>query len=208
MSAAAIVYVVDDDASVRKAVTRLLRADGLQVEAFERASAFLEHEREDAAGCVILDVQMPGLSGMELQEELVAHGVDLPIVFMTGHGDIPMSVKAMKGGAVDFLPKPVGDELLLETVRRALDGHARRRLETAELGESRRRLGSLTRREYEVMTLVVSGMLNKQIAFKLGISLDTVKVHRGRVMAKSGVDSLAELVRLYERAQLAPRGPA
>lgn len=200
----AIVYVVDDDASVRRAVERLLRSAGLQVEAFETAGAFLEHERADAPGCLVLDVRMPGRSGIELQEELTAHGVDLPIVFMTAHGDIPMSVKAIKDGAVDFLPKPVQEEVLLDVVNKAIERHAREREESSDIHEFELLVDTLTPREREVMDLVILGLLNKQIALRLEISLVTVKVHRGRVMTKTGVGSVAELVRLCERAGLAP----
>ena len=160
MTSSGIVYVVDDDASVRKAVARLFRSSGLQVETFETADAFLEHERPDGPGCLVLDVQMPGQSGMELQKELAAHEVDLPIVFMTAHGDIPMTVRAMKEGAVDFLPKPVDGEKLLETVEQAIKRHAQARVEDAVVHAFRKRVEALTQREYEVLSLVVAGMLN------------------------------------------------
>ena len=194
-----IVFVVDDDPSVRKAAARLFRSAGLQVETFETARQFLDFSRPDLPSCLVLDVRMPGLSGIELQEELAAHD-DLPIVFMTGHGDIPMTVQAMKAGAVDFLPKPVNDERLLATVRQAIDTHARKKPQSAQIAEFRRRIELLTTREHEVMRLVITGMLNKQIARKLGITEATVKVHRGRMMEKIGVTSVAELVRLSERA--------
>jgi len=198
----AVVYVVDDDASVRKAVTRTLKSFGWPVVTFETASEFLDHQRADVPSCLILDVKMPGVSGIELQEQLAAHGVDLPIVFMSGHGDIPMSVKAMKAGAVDFLPKPADEQQLLETVQQALKRHANQRQEAAALHEFRQRVDSLTKREFQVMALVISGMLNKQIASQMNITEYTVKVHRGRVMEKTGVGSFAELVRLCERSGL------
>jgi FixJ family two-component response regulator len=196
----AIVYVVDDDASVRKAMTRMFKSLGLEVAAFGAAREFLDYERRDVPGCLLLDVQMPGQTGIELQEELAAHRVDLPIVFMTGHGDIPMTVKAMRSGAVDFLTKPVDEQQLIDTVRQAIQRHARERLESADLREFRQRVDSLSKREHEVMNLVIGGMLNKQIARRLGITEYTVKVHRGRVMEKTGTESVAELVRLCERS--------
>lgn len=199
----AIVYVVDDDVSVRKAMTRMFKSLGLEVATFSTAREFLDCRRKDVPGCLILDVEMPGLTGLELQEELVAHQVDLPIVFMTGHGDIPMTVKAMRSGAVDFLPKPVDEQQLVQTVHQAIERNARKRHETATLSDFRQRVDSLSKRESEVMTLVISGLLNKQIASRLGITEHTVKVHRGRVMEKTGVDSVAQLVRLCERSGVA-----
>ena len=202
----AMVYVVDDDPSVRKAIARLFRSVGLDVETFETARAFLDHERLDVPGCLVLDVQMPGLSGIELQEELGAHHVDLPIVFLTGHGDIPMTVKAMKAGAADFLPKPVSDERLLEIVSQAIGRHAENLHNSLEKRDFRQRVETLTKREYEVMTHVIRGLLNKQIALEMGITEYTVKVHRGRVMEKTGVESVAELVRRSERSDLSESG--
>ena len=197
------VYVVDDDESVRSALSRLLRSEGLDVEAFATAEAFLEHPRPDEPGCLVLDVQMPGLTGLDLQRALAESGAELPIVFMTAHGDIPMSVRAMKEGAVDFLPKPVESEVLLATVRGALEKGAVEHDREHEIRTFRNAVERLTPREHEVLALVVAGHLNKQIAARLGISLVTVKVHRGRGMEKTGVDSLAELARLWERAGLA-----
>ena len=196
------IYVVDDDESVRRALERLFRSVDLEVEVFSSGEEFLEHEPRDGLGCLVLDVQMPGPDGLELQTELVTRGTDLPIVFLTGHGDIPMTVEAMKGGAVDFLPKPVDRDVLLGAVEAGLELHERLRGQTANLSQFRSRVESLTKREREVMALVVAGRLNKQIARDLGIALDTVKVHRGRVMRKTRVESLAELVRLVERAGL------
>jgi FixJ family two-component response regulator len=199
----AMVYVVDDDPSVRKAMTRMFKSHGMRVEVFASAQEFLDCQRADLPGCLILDVRMPGRTGIELQQELAAHHVDLPIVFMTAHGDIPMTVKAMQTGAVDFLPKPVDEQHLLQTVQSAINRHASGRAEFAELREFRERVDSLSKREREVMMLVISGLLNKQIAKRLGITEDTIKVHRGRVMGKTGVDSLAELARLCERSGIA-----
>lgn len=194
------IYVVDDDESVRRALERLFRSVGLEVKTFSSGEDFLELDLPDGIGCLVLDVQMPGPDGLELQTELAARGSDLPIVFLTGHGDIPMTVEAMKGGAIDFLPKPVDRDVLLGSVEAGLKLHERLRAQTANLAQFRSRVASLTQREREVMGLVVAGRLNKQIASDLGIALDTVKVHRGRVMRKTRVESLAELVRLVERS--------
>jgi FixJ family two-component response regulator len=187
---------------VRKALTRLMRSAGHNVQPFASALDFLEHWRatDRAPACLVLDISMPGLSGLELQRELLVENTRIPIVFITGHGDIPMSVRAMKDGAVDFLPKPVKDKDLLRAVEQALARAERLHAETLELQEIQRRLDSLTPREREVMNLVVRGLLNKQIAFELGTVEKTVKVHRARVMEKLAVQSLAELVRLAERA--------
>ena len=199
----AMVYILDDDPSVRKAMTRLFKSVDLPVSTFETAADSLNHQRDDVPGCLILDVDMPDQTGLELQEELTAQHFDLPIVFMTGHGDIPMTVKAMQAGAVDFLPKPVDHSILLDTVRKAIDRHARDRHGLADLRDFQQRVETLTKREYEVMTWVVAGLLNKQIAKKMGITEYTVKVHRRRVMEKTGVDSVAELARRSERCGIA-----
>jgi len=199
----AMVYLVDDDASVRKAMTRLFKSEAIQIKTFETAGEFLDHERADVPGCLILDVEMPDQTGIELQAELVAQHVDIPIVFMTGHGDIPMSVKAIKEGAVDFLPKPVEHQKLLQTVKNAIARHASERPQSSLIRDFLQRVDTLSKREREVMDLVITGMLNKQIASKLGITEYTVKVHRGRMMEKTGVESLAELVRLHERSGIA-----
>jgi FixJ family two-component response regulator len=196
------VYLVDDEPAVRKALGRLLRSAGIEVATFGSAEEFLGALEEEAAGCALLDVAMPGLDGLALQETLARRGIDLPVLFLTGHGDIPMSVRAMKAGASDFLTKPVDGKVLVAAVRRALErgrSLARARREDAEI---HRRLASLTPREREVLQGVVSGRLNKQIAADLGISEKTVKVHRGRVMEKMNAPSLAELVRLADRAGL------
>jgi len=194
-----VVFVVDDDSSVREAIKSLIKSVGLRVETFETAQQFLQSTRPEAPGCVVLDVRLPGLSGLDLQRELAAHDVKLPIIFITGHGDIPMSVTAMKAGALEFLTKPFRDQDLLDAIQKALerDGTARRqRMETAEL---RKRFDALTSREREVMGRVVAGLLNKQIAGELGTSEITIKIHRSQVMKKMGAGSLAELVRMTEK---------
>jgi FixJ family two-component response regulator len=199
------VYVVDDDASVRKSVGRLLRTAGLQVEVFASADEFLAHPPSDESACLLLDLKMPGRNGLELQEALVAARKPIPIVFVSGHGDIPASVRAMKGGAVDFLTKPYSVEELLEAVERAMAKDKRDRREQAQVTELESRARALTPREAEVLRLVVRGLLNKQVAAELGISEKTVKVHRARVMHKMRADSMADLVRMAGRLNPAPR---
>jgi FixJ family two-component response regulator len=194
------VFVVDDEASVRRAVSRLLRAAGLTVAAFASPEEFLAQHDPHAPGCLVLDLMMPGFNGLELQKALVRKGSVLPIIFLTGQGDVPKSVQAMKGGAIDFLTKPVNDEDLLAAVRAAIEKDRVALREQAELSEIRARLATLTPREREVLERVVTGKLNKQIADDLGTVEKTVKVHRARVMAKMKVQSVAELVRLAERA--------
>jgi len=196
--------VIDDDASVRKSLSRLLRSAGYTAETFSSAEEFLRREHFDGVGCILLDVRMPGLSGMDLQEELNKADYHIPIVFVTGHGDIPMTVEAMKKGAVDFLTKPFDDEELLQALRAAIEKDRNARAEHTEVHEIRRLIELLTPRENEILRYVVTGMLNKQIALELGIAEKTVKVHRGRVMEKLGVDSVAELVRLAEKAGINP----
>jgi FixJ family two-component response regulator len=193
------VFVVDDDASVRGALARLLHSAGYQTKTFASAEGFLAQSRFDAPGCIILDVRMPGLNGLELQQALAAADRHLPIVFITGHGDVPMSVRAMKAGAQDFLPKPFNDGELLKAVAQALDKSRREQNERTEVAEIRRRLSSLTPREREVLCHVVAGQLNKQIAVDLGIAEKTIKVHRARVMEKMGAGSLAGLVAMTAR---------
>jgi len=195
----AIVFVVDDDSSVREAIKSLIRLEGLRVETFGTAQEFLRSKRPEMPGCVVLDVELPGLSGLDLQRELAAHGIKLPIIFITGYGDIPCAVRAMKAGALEFLTKPFRDQDLLDAIQQALERDRAARQHSKEIAELRERFDALTSREREVMTLVVAGWLNKQIGFELGISEITVKIHRGRVMNKMGAQSLAELVRMTER---------
>ncbi|MCU0574136.1 MAG: response regulator transcription factor [Syntrophobacteraceae bacterium] len=194
-----VVYVVDDDPSVLKALGRLVRSAGYEVETFSSAEEFLDFQHRELPGCLILDVEMPTLGGLELQERLAARGIALPVIFITGHGTVPMSVRAMKAGAVDFLQKPFLDEDLLDVISRAVARDRQVMRERWQLQELRARLKDLTPREYEVFSLVVTGMLNKQIAFDLGTTEKTVKVHRARVMRKLGADSLADLVRIADK---------
>jgi FixJ family two-component response regulator len=198
----AVVFVVDDDASVREAIESLIRLAGLRVETFETAQEFLRSQRLDVPGCMVLDVELPGLSGLDLQRELAAHGIKLPIIFITGYGDIPMSVRAMKAGALEFLTKPFRDQDLLDAIQQALERDRAARQHSSEIAQLRERFDALTSREKEVMSLVVAGWLNKQIGFELGISEITVKIHRGRVMNKMAAQSLAELVRMTERLEI------
>jgi FixJ family two-component response regulator len=195
-----VVFVVDDDPSVRKSLARLLGSAGYRTESFASAQEFLARGTDSGPACLVLDLQLPGPSGLDLQESLASSGAPLPIVFITGHGDIPASVKAMKGGAVDFLPKPFQAEALLGAVSKALERDAAARRERAESSALASRIRALTPRERQVFALVATGKLNKQIAAELGTSEKTVKVHRGRVMQKLSVSSLAELVRLADRA--------
>lgn len=195
------VFVVDDDPAVLKSLSRLLRADQLTVVTFGSAQEFLERHDPSAPGCLVLDMAMPRLNGLELQEALATKGSAVPIIFLTGHGDIPMSVQAMKRGAVDFLTKPVNDDDLIKAVRAALAKDRIARRARNELDDIQERLATLTPREREVLTHVVSGQLNKQIANDLGTVEKTIKVHRARVMEKMKVQSVAELVRLTERVK-------
>jgi FixJ family two-component response regulator len=194
------VYLVDDDASVRKALARLIRSAGLEVQTFASAREFLDRIPDtNNPACLVADVRMPGLSGIDLHHELRSTNRNLPIIFVTGHGNIPMSVNAMKAGAVDFLPKPVKDSDLLRAIKQALAHADYDRVKRDELEGLRKRMEKLTARESEVMALVVKGMLNKQIAFVLGTVEKTIKVHRARVMRKMEVNSVAELVRITEK---------
>ena len=199
-----LVFAVDDDASVRKGLARLLRSAGYKSEIFASASNFLARPPHSGPSCVIVDVQMPVLNGIDFQETLIQRRREEQLIFITGHGDIPMCAQAMKAGAVDFLPKPFRADELLRCVDNALIRSAEQRRRSAEKDEARRLLDLLTPREFEVLQLVITGMLNKQIAGELRTAEKTVKVHRGRVMEKLGVTSVAELVRLVQRACVAP----
>ena len=194
-----LVFVIDDDASIREAISRLLRAIGLTVRTFGSAREFLQHRLPDIPACLVLDVRLPGLSGLDLQREMVERGIHVPVIFITGHGDIPMSVQAMKAGAVEFLTKPFRDQDLLDAVRSGIQRDRKGRKERAEIAKLREDLGQLTSRERQVMSLVVAGFLNKQIALRLGASEKTIKIHRGRVMQKMRADSLADLVKMSQK---------
>ena len=195
----ATVYLVDDDAGVRRAAKELIESVGVRTQTFGSAREFLETQRPDAPGCLVLDVRLRGDSGLDLQRELAKTNNPLPIIFITGHGDIPMTVQAMKAGAVEFLSKPFRDQQLLDAITQAIERDRLARKERREVAELRLRHESLTPREREVMTFVVKGLLNKQVGAELGMSETTVKLHRGQVMQKMRADSLADLVRIAER---------
>ena len=199
-----MVFIVDDDRDVCTALRRLIRSVGIDVQTFTSAQDFLRADRPQVPGCLVLDVRLPDLSGLNLQEKLSEAKIDLPIIFITGHGDIPMTVRAMKAGALEFLTKPVQEQDLLEAIQRGIERHRQLLAQRAEASDLRHRYDSLTPREREVFPMVTSGLLNKQIAAELGASEKAIKIHRGQVMLKMKAESLAHLVRIAERLGLAP----
>jgi RNA polymerase sigma factor (sigma-70 family) len=198
----ASVFIVDDDPLIRNALEQLIKSVGLKPSTYSSAQEFLENDFPDEPCCLILDIRMPGLSGLDLQDELAKKGLIIPIIFITGHGTVPMSVRAMKAGAVDFLQKPFEDQALLDAINKAVDQNRQTRMDQAEMREIKRRVESLTPREHEVLVLVTAGMLNKQIAYHLKMSENTVKTHRAKIMKKMKVESLADLVRIIEKADI------
>jgi FixJ family two-component response regulator len=193
-----IVFVIDDDASMRKALTSLFRSVGLRADVFGSAPEFLQSKLPDIPSCLVLDIRLPGPSGLDFQNELTKANIHIPIIFVTGHGDIPMTVRAMKGGAVDFLTKPFRDQDMLDAVATAIERDRKRRKDEKVLSQLRSLLASLSPREQEVLALVASGLMNKQIAAEVGLAEITVKIHRGHIMKKMGARSLADLVRMAE----------
>ena len=208
MTVNSVVFVVDDDASVRSSLKFLLDTVGLQVETFDSAETFLRKRPPDRPSCLVLDVRLRGLSGLDFQRELAVRNIQIPIVFITGHGDIPMSVRAMKAGAVEFLTKPFRDQDLLDAIRIALERDRAMRDQAKDVTELRQRFQSLSPREREVISMVVAGMLNKQIAGELGTAENTVKVHRSRAMEKMHAQSLADLVRMMEKLKVSSQQAA
>jgi FixJ family two-component response regulator len=206
VSEPAVVFVVDDDPSMRRSLETLLRSVGLDVRLFSSAQEFMQAKRPDAPGCLVLDVRLPGMSGLAFQEELAKTGVAIPVIFISGHGDVPMTVRAMKAGAAEFLTKPFDDQVLLDAIHAAIERDRARLRDAASLAALMARYRQLTERERQVMKFVVAGRVNKQIAAELGLSLVTVKVHRGQVMRKMLAKSVAELVRMADR--LGPPGTA
>ncbi len=202
-----LVFIVDDDELIRDSLEQLIKSVGIKTSSLSSAQAFLEVELPDTPCCLVLDIRMPGMSGLDLQTELEKRNVSLPIIFITGHGTVPMSVRAMKAGAVDFLQKPFEDQELLDAIHHALEQNRHRIKENAELSQIAQCLHSLTKREHEVLNLVGTGMLNKHIADKLTVSENTIKTHRARIMRKMEVDSVAELVRATEKASRAKISP-
>ena len=199
-----VIYIVDDDSSVRRSMERLVKSVGLTAKSFASAAQFLQSGHREETGCLILDVRMPEISGLDLQEKLASAGIFLPIIFVSGHGTVPMSVRAMKAGAVDFLQKPFDEQELLDAVYRAIDRCRQEKAERKELKEIQMRLRSLTPKEYEVFACVITGMLNKNIADKLDTVEKTIKVHRASIMKKMGAQSLANLVRMAEKSGIRP----
>ena len=198
----AVAFVIDDDASMRRSLDTLLRSVGLDVHLFSSAQEFMQAKRPDVPACLVLDVRLPGMSGLAFQQELVRAGVALPVIFLTGHADVPMTVRAMKAGAAEFLTKPVDEQVLLDAIHTAIEKDRAKRHSAANVAELKARYGLLTEREREVLTMVVAGRANKQIAAELGLSLVTVKVHRGQVMRKMLAKSVPDLVRMADRLGL------
>jgi FixJ family two-component response regulator len=197
-----IIFIIDDDASVRDAISNLLDAVGLRTKSFASVEAFWKEPRPDVASCLILDVRLPGASGLEFQQTLIQHGVSVPIIFITAHGDVPMTSRAMKAGAIEFLMKPFQKDELLAAVRHGLERDRVRREQDAEVSALKAKVAQLSQREREVMDLVVTGLINKEVGARLGLSEVTVKIHRGRVMQKMDAASLAELVRMADKLSL------
>jgi len=198
----AVAFVIDDDASMRRSLDTLLRSVGLDVHLFSSAQEFMQAKRPDVPACLVLDVRLPGMSGLAFQQELVRAGVALPVIFLTGHADVPMTVRAMKAGAAEFLTKPVDEQVLLDAIHTAIEKDRAKRHDAANVAELKARYGMLTEREREVLSMVVAGRANKQIAAELGLSLVTVKVHRGQVMRKMVAKSVPDLVRMADRLGL------